>query len=231
MLYPRVLRRFFSCVFLSLLSSFASSLPVTLEPDDYAPGTNLSNISSLVTLESRYLDFVDGDFAVVGSTVSASAAAFGLAAPTGTLTFGTAGFGCGTGSCSQVGDFTGLGFFFQQSTSQVSLQGRHGYGAADTPFSFAATWAAFDQAGNLLTQGSTSALYDTAFLIDIVVPNMWSLIIGGQDMTDALMLDRLVFEADGVSVPAPVGLPLLLMALLGMALTRRRNGEAGASHA
>lgn len=199
-----------SCVVLFTLISVASSAAViTIEPDDYPAGTDLSNISPYVTLQSRSY-VVSGDTVV--SPVYAGLPLYdGLEypAPTGDLTFGNY-------SWEPVGS-SGFGMAFHQEVNHVSLLAVSAYPRLGVQ------WGAFGFDGQLMATGLTAGGgYGETFLVDISLDGIWALVVGGHTGINAIDFDRLTFDvADSVTVPEPGMLPLFAGSLLLLGLRRR----------
>lgn len=200
----------FISAFLISASSFSQAFMVTIEPDDYAAGTDLSNVSPYVTLRSRY-NIVGG---VGDSPVTATAALPGHPAPTGNLTFGHHGF------YAYAGDdgsplYTGFALTFHQEISSLTLLANSLYPGLPVD------WAAYDRAGNSLGMGRVFGDASDSFLIDLQLDNLWSIAFGGFSGIAAIAFDRLTFDV--VDVPEPDTWMLLLPGLLMLALQRKTS--------
>jgi hypothetical protein len=204
-LFPAVLS---VVVPLSFIALPAQAMTVTIEPDDYAAGTDLSNISPYVTLQkmSRSGSVLTYDGPVLSTLVSS-----GPAAPTGDRTFGSYADGYTMG--------TALGLFFHEEVTNLSLLANNTY-----PFGVSTYWAAFDSLGVKLAEGyaGSGVTPGDNFAVNINVANMASVIIGASDGSNSSRLDALSFDiADReVAVPEPSGLMLLAAGALGMLLAR-----------
>ena len=138
---PKPYINFLAILLLCALAPLANAILITIEPDDYAAGTNLTNISPYVTLNVVSPGFPGSD---VGSIFADDNGALGdpdYVAPTGNLTFGNhAFFVFGEGP-----DYGGFKMTFNQAVSNVSLLANNEY-----PPGLSAIWAAFDYDGNII---------------------------------------------------------------------------------
>lgn len=200
---------FVSIFFLALAPLIANATAITIEPDDYALGADLSYASPYVTLQSVYGG---------SGPIQATQPQWDFAS-TGSLNFGSHAF-INLGGDGGIDDYEGFGMFFNQEVSHVSLLGLNwGYSPG-----LGAEWTAFDQAGNSIAYGATagSSIGET-FLVDIQLDGIWSIIIGGGDGIGAVEFDHLTFDIDTPqsSVPEPGSLGLLAMGMTGLGLARR----------
>lgn len=206
---------FLTMLLLPLIPLTANALIVTIEPDDYAPGADLSNVSPYVTLRSLIPTFPGVEIANVFADDDGALGSPDYVAPTGNQTFGNHAFIFGSPP-----DIGGFNMNFNQAVNSVSLLANSEY-----PPGLLAVWAAFDQSGNIIGTGSAGngvPLGET-FGINIVLDNIWSVIVGGDDSMAAINFDYLVFEFDDpVDVPAPASLILLLSGLLMILLRKKR---------
>ncbi len=200
-----------------LFPSLAGAIPITIDPDDHAVGTDLSN--GYVTLRSLH---DGGSDAVTARESTAGGNSFGWFA-------GGPGW---NGCCSEPGlggpagadvhNHIGFGMFFQQEVDQVSLTATNWY-----PPGLPAVWYAFGETGDLIGNGMTEfGSYGESFLVDIQLGGIWSLIVGGFDLIGAIEFDSLAFNtvsspAPAVSVSEPGVLALLTLALLTLRRPRR----------
>lgn len=206
------------CLAATLVAGNATAAVIEIEPDDYAEGTDLSNVSPYVTLSHE-----TSAHSWPPQSVHATAPQFDFPAPTGNLTFGV--YGAGPGSCDgeiRLGCFAGFGMSFHQPVDEVSLLAiNSGY-----PPGLGAWWAAFDSDGAMLAggieHGETTDNYGIPFELKVDVPDMASLVAGGSGLTNVIEFDRLVIQ-----VPEPGAWSLLGLGLLGLYLkTRKRPAKA-----
>lgn len=203
----------------------SNALVITIEPDDYAIGTNLTNVSDLVTFKGSYYSQItngrpEGDSGVWDY------------APTGNLVFANVP---GTGTSSSCGIFgdgvhsdidnvlcdPGLAMFFSQEVSHATLLGFN----ANYPFGLGAIWRAFDKDGNRIGTGQTnSAPVGGTFLVDVRLDGMWTLIVGGWTGIGAIKFDHLTFDTATpvAAVPESGSLGMLAAGLAGLMFFRRR---------
>lgn len=200
---------------ISALAPLASAALITIEPDDYAPGTNLTNISPYVTLNVVTPTF-PGSY--IGDIYADDDGALGdpsYVAPTGELTFGNHAFFV----FGEAPDYGGFSMTFHQAVSNVSLLANNEY-----PPGLVALWAAFDYEGNIIGMGSAGndASLGEIFEVSINMTNVWKVIVGGDASTSAINFDHLTFEIDDlVSVPGPAPLLLLLTGLMGLVVRKK----------
>ena len=193
------------------LSSLTHAFIVTIEPDDYAAGTDLSNVSPYVTLSSRYYSSATGG--AVDTTITAEAPNPGHLAPTGDLSFGYHGLHTFPGSIGDPAQLGGFALTFHQETSQLTLLANNSMYPG-----LSARWEAYDRNGNAIGGGSIhGGESGEAFLIDIQLDDLWAVIVGGEESISAINFDRLSFSV----VPEPGTWMLLVPGLLALALRRQ----------
>jgi hypothetical protein len=221
--------------FLAVSPLVSTAFVVTIEPDDYLLGTDLSKISPYVTLQQaddgflRGLPFGEAFIGPVQASLPGSVNNSVSAAPTGNLTFGTFGYGFveGAGDIGLDGR-KGLGLRFEVPITHVSFLANSIYNVGGN--GLPVYWLAFDADGHEIADGNVGGGLPTGqnFLIDIQVANMASLVLGGFDGSNTANLDRLVLEVDDryAKVPEPGSLILLATGLGGVMLRRRKNSTA-----
>ena len=193
-----------------LINSMAAHATiVTIEPDDYAVGTNLSNVSSYVTLLGRY----EGPPSPVVARENVFLSDFGITAPTGAVSFGAYSmqWAC---NWDRIECVWGLSMFFNQPVESVSLLAVNVYAP-----SLWALWSAFDAQGSLISNGSVPNTPGVPFRINVSVPNMAALVVGGDDGISAIDFDHLQIRM----VPEPATLALFGLGLAGLGSIGRRR--------
>lgn len=206
--------RFFLAALCTLAPFASHAMTVTIEPDDYAIGTDLSNISPFVTLQKMevWMGAVTPSGSVFSEAVSGGGG-FNPPAPTGDQTFGNYGYGYGFG--------TAFGLMFHTAVSNVSLLANSYYWPG-----VPTTWAAFDASGNRLAVGSLGRDVPAgeSFQVEVNVENMAMLVLGADDGGNTTRFDRLTFEVDDryATVPEPRSWMLLGAGVMGVMLMRRR---------
>lgn len=189
---------------LLLFSVPASALLVTLDPDDYAPGTDLTTISPFVTL-------TDG---AKGHVFASQFSCANQTAPTGGMVFAqTAAPSC-SGWASQAGGpfpdpLFGTAFVaaFAVPVESVGILGiNFGYSLP-----FFAEFSFYDENFRRLGGGVLDAPLGQAISISFSAPGIRYFDIGGGDSIGALSLDRLSF-----SIPEPGSLPLMAIGVIGL---------------
>lgn len=203
----------FASVLLLTASTFSHAFIVTIEPDDYAVGADLSNVSPYVTLSSRSYTYRTGD--ATDKPIKATAASPGHVSPTGDLSFGYHGFYVWP---DEVGApmYGGLALTFHQEVSQVTLL------ANDSKWpGLSVDWVAYDRDGNRIGFGkSNSGGYGgpgETFLVDIRMDNLWAVVLGAHDAMNIISFDHLSFNV----VPEPSTWMLLAPGLLALVLRRK----------
>lgn len=202
----------------------------TVEPDDFAPDTNLTN-----AIPGIHLSTLAGNDVYAKSTC-VGAVSLCRVAPTGSLTFGnetnTAWYfspAPGVGIDRLSPDMAGEGFAdatllisFDNPTNSIGLLATIAYDAGGV------TLLAYDSAGNLLRNTSLTRSTQTVYpfpeergqsIGDFTLTSLQNdiafLVVGGND--GGVRLDHLKFSA----VPEPGPLALLLTGLLGVGAMRR----------
>lgn len=235
-----------SIALLMLAGETANAALITIEPDDYAPGTDLSHIVAGVTLESLYQAGNSGNrWNPVVSPIYAGTSY--SHAPTGDQMFATqllpTGYGLGdaryadgchritlpsgiSGYCNQ--GFSVLSARFESGTSFVSLDG---VWTADPVWLYA-----YNSAGELVAScfGPNEPNNPGCYTAGLVTPG-WNngtvsvysaasdiaWIIASSD-NGAGGVDRLVFESPA-SVPEPATFGMLLAGVAGGFIARRKK--------
>lgn len=208
------LGRFLLATLCTLAPFTSHAMMVTIEPDDYAIGTDLSNISPFVTLQK--MEVWQGTVTPNGSVFSEAVSGvgdFNPPAPTGDQTFGNYGYGYGFG--------TAFGLMFHTAVSNVTLLANSYYWPG-VPTS----WTAFDATGAALASGSLGREVPAGenFLVEVNVENMAMLVLGADDGGNTTRFDHLTFEVDDryAHVPEPRSWMLLAIGMLGVMVMRRR---------
>lgn len=183
----------------------ASALVLTIEPDDYAVDTVLSNVSPYVSLYYvSPFEEASNVKAVQGGPLP------GVTAPTGSLSFGNYALNL-FGPGNSIDGFEGLALRFTQDVQHISLL------ANSVISGLPSEWVAFSEAGNRITSGSAG--HDSAsgetFEILINVANVRTVILGGAIGTAAINYDHLTFEILDKDI-ITVSEPSLLLVIIGL---------------
>lgn len=196
-----------------LLAGVAQATPITIDPDDYATGTDLSAISPYVNLTSgRYVPVIAANFDC-GS----------LAAPSGDRVFGLSNVdGCHGWSSQAGGPYpaqqgNALVAAFNQDITDLTLSVLNvGYAWA-----YAAEYVLYDVNMNVISSGFVDAPLGEVVDIYFNQSGIRYLQIGGLDSIAALAIDKLSFN-----VPEPATLLLMSVGLLMLGYQLRRRAEA-----
>jgi hypothetical protein len=196
---------------------------VTIDADDYAAGTNVSNLSPYVKLSNGF-STADPSF---GDPVFSATSPF---APTGSRVFATGPSGGGFAFLPEsqrvggVGDTIawGLALAFDDPVSNITLSALNfGYG----PGLSVQGWVV-DAAGNVTSIVNTAAIgLGGSLAFNVAGGGISTLIIGGEDSIAALQFDSLSFQ---VPEPGTLGLLLAGAAAVGLFSRRRRAASAAA---
>lgn len=198
----------FTGLALTLSTSIASAILITVDPDDFADGTDISNAFSGITLSA-----IDG-----GNNVLLTSSVFSQAsslASTGTQVFGHDGIFTQTWANGLVGD---LRIDFLQATDFVSIDiiANNGF---DPGF-----LEAYDSSGTLLdsfvTQGDLGSGTSETASISSASANIAYVIASGLSGND-VGLDNLTYNS--ATVPEPTVLALLSFGLLGIGIAKRKK--------
>lgn len=193
--------------------TLAHAAPVVVEPDAFAPGTDLSNAFAGVTLSAVGLGFGGGPAIFAVDSLSQPNEPF--TASTGRLVFGT-------NSPSFPHLFREPGFHalrvdFAAPTDAVWIDYISNDGA-DTGF-----LQAFDAADNLLGTYTTASLAANQFetmSLNFGTASIAYILASGLNSASSGGLDHLRYNDDG-TVPEPAALLLVGTALLALRLSRR----------
>jgi len=193
---------------LVLSTSIAHAILITVDPDDFTDGTDISNAFPGITLSA-----IDG-----GSNVITTSSVFSQTsslASTGTQVFGHDGVFTQTWANGLVGD---LRIDFIQATDFVSIDiiSNNGF---DPGF-----LQAFDSTGILLdsftTQGDLGSGVSETATISLASADISYVIASGLSGND-VALDNMTYNSATVS--EPTALVLLSFGLLGIGITRRKK--------
>ena len=198
----------FTCLALTLFTSMANAILITVDPDDFADGTDISNVFSGISLSA-----IDGgnNILLTNSVFSQTSSL----ASTGTQVFGHDGIFTQTWAQGLVAD---LRIDFIQATDFVSLDiiANNGF---DPGF-----LEAYDSTGTLLgsftTQGNLGSGIPETATISSGSANIAYVIASGLGGND-VALDNLIFNS--ATVPEPTVLALLSFGLLGVGIARRKK--------
>lgn len=225
------MKKWLGSVLLCLSSVAAHASLITIDPENYAPGTNISNPVPGVTLSARV--FGGGSWHVE-DVLSVTCGSHPLCSGVGSNLFGYQGssgwYSEGIAAVNCLGaepsewclrwsqDF--LDIRFDNPTNYVVVESAH---FSDWPM----FWA-FDADGNWLqvtdertfTAPWPNNNFETATLTS-AIPNISRLVVSGS--LGNVMIDRITYA----SVPEPGTLGLLALGLLGAIGTSRRRMSAG----
>lgn len=197
-------------VFSFLIPSISEASIITIDPGAYAEGADLSTVSPFVTLQS--LDGPYGTYPITALTSSFSGArvfnGFSEIAWTQCV---------GRYECAR-----GFGMAFHESPHWVSLSMTFTNMVLSDLSSI--VWFAFDASGDFLASGGARTYgYQPGqfFALNIAVPDMMSLVVGGDLYPMPGEVDRLSFA---FGVPGPSSLVLSFLGLTGIILLRSRRG-------
>ena len=196
-------------VFSFLSPSITEASIITIDPGAYAEGADLSTVSPFVTLQS--LDGTYGSYPITALTSSFSGAQVfnGFSEISWTDSHCVGRYECARG----------FGMAFREPPHWVSLSMIFTNMVLSDLSSIG--WFAFDASGDLLASGGARTYgYQPGqfFALNIAVPDMSSLVVGGSNYPMPGQFDRLSFA---VGVPEPSGLVLSCLGLAGVFLRRR----------
>ncbi len=178
---------------------------ITVEPDDYSQGTNISTVSPYVRLGYWPGTTPPTTLPIITSPVPVNDAGVRYSAPTGSLVFGfTGGGGFAGGGCGDApygAGCQGFSMSFNQDVSRVSLLALNfGYSPG-----LALQWAAWDSAGTLVgDQVTASVSIGVPFWLEIKPTRpIRTLVIGGATGIGAFCFDQLTFDILSATPAAP----------------------------
>lgn len=196
------------------LTDLAQAMMIVVEPDDYAPGTDLSTVSSYVTLSNgRHSPVFSGTFSCPG-----------YSAPTGTRVFSESGASACNGWASQGGGpfpegDGGFAFVatFNQAVTDIGLSVLNfGY-----PLKFGASYALYDELFQRIDYGFIDTPLGQQMNLSFLQTGIRYLEIGGFDSIAALSIDRLSFR-----IPEPASWGLFALGSVLLVVIGRRRGRA-----
>ncbi|MBX3601337.1 MAG: PEP-CTERM sorting domain-containing protein [Rubrivivax sp.] len=193
--------------------ALAHAAPVVVDPDAFAPGTDLSNAFAGITLSAVGLGFGGGPAIFAVDSLSQPAEPF--TASTGRLVFGTSA--PTFPHLFREPSFHALRVDFAAPTDAVWIDFISN-DSADTGF-----LQAFDAADNLLGTYTTASLTANQFetmSLSFGSASIAYILASGLDSASSGGLDHLRYNDDG-TVPEPAALLLVGTALLALRLSRR----------
>jgi len=202
--------------YLSFGVQFTQATPISIDPDNYTIGTDLSYVSDYVSIRSVWAELDDTGFIQAEGSVFATPASGPAPAPTGELSFGLYGFLTAMATPTDV--LQGLAFRFSQPVNSISLLAQVNHPDWNLPL--AASWQAFDQFGNVISTGFTEQLVGQPTLISIQLPEIWSFVIGGDTGISVVEFDALSFNT--IDVAEPNSIMLLLLGLMPLLVLRQK---------
>lgn len=210
---PLRLRTLAAAVACGSALALAHAAPVVVDPDAFAPGTDLSNAFAGITLSAVGLGFGGGP--AIFAVDSLSQANEPFTASTGRLVFGTNA--PDFPHLFREPSFHALRVDFAAPTDSVAID-YISNDAADTGF-----LQAFDAADNLLGTYTTASLAANQFetmTLNFGAASIAYILASGLNSGSSGGLDHLRYN-DGNTVPEPAALLLVGTALLALRLGRR----------
>lgn len=217
-----------STLAMAVCPTLGNALVVTIEPDDYYEGADLSNVSPYVTMQRLSSSFPGepNPPSPVFAGAKQSPLNPGLSpTPTGQLSFGSAaynGFYDEPYSLDTV--ISGIGLFFNQDVTDLSILAVRDF---NTP-QVGVAWHGFNEAGMRISSGYTHM--DMAGVVTkinmLLEPGIRSVVFGTQNGYGSIInYDHLNFTiADSSAhVPEPSALGLLGLGLAFLGLRSRRK--------